>query len=395
MRKKRVLLFSEGFGTGHTGAAYALAEGIKRLNPAVQCRVIELGKFLNPTVAPWILSAYRKTVSSQPKLVGMLYKTQYHRSLNRFTKLALHRVFYTHARQVIEQLKPDLIICTHPLPAAVVSRLKRLGLNVPLYTLITDYDAHGSWVNAEVNRYLVSTSRVKSILTGRGIPAEQVTVTGIPVHPKFWERSSKETLRQELGLADMPTVLVMGGGWGLMFGEGFMNALTAKMDQIQLVFCMGSNDKMVEKMRSDPRLRHPNVTILGYSSDVNKLMDAADLLITKPGGMTCTEALAKGIPMLFYQAIPGQEEKNSQYFVELGLAEVLDSERVVDKWFRLLRREYAELEEQRLRRLSPDRYQPRHCAVTVLEMLGNPEDLSGSRSAHAQPRTEEAVYLTP
>lgn len=397
MRKKRVLLFSEGFGTGHTGAAYALAEGIKRLNPDVQCRVIELGRFLNPTVAPWILSAYRKTVSSQPKLIGMMYKTQYHKSLNRLTKLALHRVFYTHASQVIEQLKPDLIICTHPIPAAVISRLKRQGLNVPLYTLITDYDAHGSWVNAEANRYLVSTSRVKSILTGRGIPADQVTVTGIPVHPKFWERSNKTQLRKELGLADIPTVLIMGGGWGLMFGKDVMNSLTARMDDIQLIFCMGSNEKMVAKMRANPLLNHPNVRILGYSSEINKLMDASDLLITKPGGMTCTEGQAKGIPMLFYSAIPGQEEKNCQYFVELGLAEVLDSE-VVTKWFSKLLREYTGLEEQRVRRLAPERIQPRNCAAAVLELLGKPVVVTpeprGTR-ATAQTRNEEAVYVTP
>ncbi|MCL6601636.1 MAG: UDP-N-acetylglucosamine--LPS N-acetylglucosamine transferase [Paenibacillus sp.] len=393
MRKKRVLLFSEGFGTGHTGAAYALAEGIKLLNPDVQCRVIELGKFLNPTVAPWILSAYRKTVSSQPKLVGMMYKTQYHKSLNRLTKLALHRIFYTHASQVIEQLKPDLIVCTHPIPAAVISRLKRRGLDVPLYTLITDYDAHGSWVNAEVNRYLVSTSRVKSILTGRGISPELVTVTGIPVHPKFWERTNKTQLRKELGLADIPTVLIMGGGWGLMFGKDIMNSLTARIDEIQLIFCMGSNNKRVAKMRNNPLLRHPNVKILGYSSEINKLMDASDLLITKPGGMTCTEGQAKGIPMLFYKAIPGQEEKNCQYFVELGLAEVLDST-VVEKWYTMLLREYAALEEQRKRRLAPDRHQPAHCAVTVLEMLGNPVSSSEFRSQRTQGRTEEAAIVT-
>ncbi|KGE19175.1 UDP-N-acetylglucosamine--LPS N-acetylglucosamine transferase [Paenibacillus wynnii] len=393
MRKKRVLLFSEGFGTGHTGAAYALAEGIKLLNPDVQCRVIELGKFLNPTVAPWILSAYRKTVSSQPKLVGMMYKTQYHKSLNRLTKLALHRIFYTHASQVIDQLKPDLIICTHPIPAAVISRLKRRGLDVPLYTLITDYDAHGSWVNAEVNRYLVSTSRVKSILTGRGISPELVTVTGIPVHPKFWERSNKTQLRKELGLADIPTVLIMGGGWGLMFGKDVMNSLTARVDDIQLIFCMGSNNKRVAKMRSNPLFRHPNVKILGYSSEINKLMDASDLLITKPGGMTCTEGQAKGIPMLFYKAIPGQEEKNCQYFVELGLAEVLDSA-VVDKWYTMMLREYAALEEQRKRRLAPDRHQPGHCASTVLEMLGNPVTSTESRSQRAQSRNEEAAIVT-
>ncbi|UQZ35071.1 UDP-N-acetylglucosamine--LPS N-acetylglucosamine transferase [Paenibacillus sp. PK3_47] len=396
MRKKRVLLFSEGFGTGHTGAAYALAEGIKLLHPDVQCRVIELGKFLNPTVAPWILSAYRKTVSSQPKLVGMMYKTQYNKSLNRLTKMALHRIFYTHASQVIEQLKPDLIICTHPIPAAVISRLKRQGLDVPLYTLITDYDAHASWVNPEADRYLVSTSRVKSILTGRGVSPELVTVTGIPVHPKFWEKYNKAQLRKELGLADIPTVLIMGGGWGLMFGKDVMDSLTARMDDIQLIFCMGSNDKLVSKMGSDPLLNHPNVRILGYSSEINKLMDASDLLITKPGGMTCTEGQTKGIPMLFYSAIPGQEEKNAQYFVELGLAEVLDAQ-VVDKWFSLLLREYNGLEELRMRRIAPERQQPQNCAQTVLQLLGKPAagpvEPWGSRTQAA--RTEEAVYVTP
>jgi processive 1,2-diacylglycerol beta-glucosyltransferase len=322
-----------------------------------------------------------------------MYKTQYHKSLNRLTKLALHRIFYTHASQVIDQLKPDLIICTHPIPAAVISRLKRRGLQVPLYTLITDYDAHGSWVNAEVNRYLVSTSRVKSILTGRGIPPELVTVTGIPVHPKFWERSNKTQLRKELGLADIPTVLIMGGGWGLMFGKDVMDSLTARMDDIQLIFCMGSNDKLVAKMRANPMLDHPNVKILGYSSEINKLMDASDLLITKPGGMTCTEGQAKGIPMLFYKAIPGQEEKNCQYFVELGLAEILDSA-TVDKWYTLLLREYAALEEQRKRRLAPERYQPRNCAATVLEILGNPVNQHELRAARIQSLNEEAAVVT-
>ena len=103
-----------------------------------------------------------KTVSTRPRLVGMLYRSQYKKSLNRLTRLALHRIFYAQAQRVIEELRPDLIICTHPFPNAVVSRLKRQGLDVPLYTLITDYDAHGTWVNPEVDEYLVSTPHVKN-----------------------------------------------------------------------------------------------------------------------------------------------------------------------------------------------------------------------------------------
>ncbi|KWX89173.1 UDP-N-acetylglucosamine:LPS N-acetylglucosamine transferase, partial [Paenibacillus riograndensis] len=224
-----------------------------------------------------------------------------------------------------------------------------------------------------------------------------------PFHPKFWGGSNKTLVRRELGVAVIPTVLIMGCGLGLMFGKEVMDSLTARMDDIQLVFCMGSNEKLVAKMRANPLLNHPNVKILGYTSEINKLMDASDLLITKPGGMTCTEGQAKGIPMLFYSAIPGQEEKNCQYFVELGLAEELDSD-VVDKWFSLLLREYAGLEELRRRRIAPDRQQPSHCASTVLQLLGKPGGMSpeprGSlaavaAAAAAQPRNEEAVYITP
>lgn len=114
MRKKRILLLSEGFGTGHTQAAYALAVGLRQLSPRVQTRVIELGTFLNPVIGPLILSAYRKTVSKQPKLVGKLYRGHYHKSLNRLTRFALHRLFYNHVSDVVRQLKPDMIVCTHP-----------------------------------------------------------------------------------------------------------------------------------------------------------------------------------------------------------------------------------------------------------------------------------------
>ncbi|WP_054956582.1 MGDG synthase family glycosyltransferase [Paenibacillus dakarensis] len=377
MRITKVLLFSEGFGTGHTQAAYALAEGLQRKNPNMQCRVIELGNFLNPTVGPLILSAYRKTVSVQPRLVGMLYRSQYKKSLNRITRLALHRIFYAQAAKVIDQLKPDVIICTHPFPNAVVSRLKRQGLHVPLYTLITDYDAHGTWVNSEVDEYLVSTPQVKELLIRRHIPPEYIHVTGIPVHPKFWDQENREQLRTELKLSHMPTILIMGGGWGLVFNKELLSKLASKADDIQLVFCMGHNEKLVSSMKENPLFTHPNIHILGYREDIHKLMDVSDLLITKPGGMTCTEGAAKAIPMLFYEPIPGQEEENCLFFVSEGFGEVLDSPEAMDKWLELLSKQYdtvtdyrRKLLHRRLPHLAPD-----NCADQVLRMLSKEEDV--------------------
>lgn len=383
MRKKRVLLLSEGFGTGHTQAAYALAAGMKRLDPNLQCRVIELGNFLNPKMGPLILSAYRKTVSSSPKLIGMLYRKQYNKSLNRLTKLALHRLFYTQAAQVIKQLKPDLIVCTHPIPNAVISRLKRQGIPVPLVTLITDYDVHGTWVNKEVNQYLVSTTRVKNLLLRRNVPSSSIQVTGIPVHPNFWERADKEQLLQELGLRRMPTVLIMSGGWGVSFNKEMISLLISWADQIQLILCTGSNEKLLHKMKSSPVLNHPNIHLLGYTKQIDKWMDVSDLLITKPGGMTCTEGLAKGIPMLFYEVIPGQEEENGQYFVELGSAEMIHSPAVLDRWHHRLIHEYESVENSRLKSLvSPEPgSEPFYCAQQVYELLRQWSPQTSSRSS--------------
>lgn len=373
MRKTRVLLFSEGFGTGHTQAAYALAEGLKKKNPNIQCRVIELGNFLNPTVGPLILSAYRKTVSVRPRLVGMLYRSQYKKSLNKLTRMALHRIFYAQASQVIRQLNPDVIICTHPFPNAVVSRLKRHGLKVPLYTLITDYDAHGTWVNPEVDEYLVSTPQVKDLLIEREISPEYIHVTGIPVHPKFWDQEDKVQLRAELNLKDMPTMLIMGGGWGLMFNKDLLGKLASRAKDVQLVFCMGQNEKLVASMKENPLFHHPNIHILGYRQDIHKLMGASDLLITKPGGMTCTEAAAKGIPMLFYEPIPGQEEENCQFFASEGFGEILDSPATLDKWLELLSKSYERVAEyhREIMHKRSSYLEPDYCVSQVLTILMN------------------------
>lgn len=372
MRKKRVLLLSEGFGSGHTQAAYALAVGLRLSSPDIQTRVIELGKFLNPVVGPLIVSAYRKTVSKQPKLVGMMYRSNYHKSLNRFTQLALHRVFYTHTSQVIDQLKPDLIICTHPVPNAVVSRLKRLGQeDVQLCTVITDYDAHGTWISQEVNHYLVSTPKVKRKLMERGVEGERIEVTGIPVHPSFWQTNDRDEVLKQFGLREMPTVLVMGGGWGLMDEDDqLLDYMTEWRNRVQLIVCVGSNEKMKEKLLQEERFNHPNVHILGFTREVSKLMDIADLLVTKPGGMTCTEGLSKGLPMLFYKPIPGQEEENSEYFVQNGFAEMLNTRDTIDKWFKRIqeREAFAEFRQALLSKRN-EQYDPRECTDAVLRFM--------------------------
>jgi processive 1,2-diacylglycerol beta-glucosyltransferase len=350
LRKKRILILSEGFGKGHTQAAYALSVGIRQSSSDVITRVMELGAFLHPTIAPWVFSAYRRTVISQPKLYGMIYRHQYKKSLNRVAGLALHRIFYSQTKVIIKQLKPDIIVCTHPFPNVIVSRLKRSGLSIPLFTVITDYDAHGTWIDSQVDKYLVSTDSVRKKLLHRGVPESHVEVTGIPVHPKFNLEHSREQILSEFGLKEMPTVMIMGGGWGVFNKEEkgrLLSYIAGWRESIQLLICLGTNEKAKHQLLEEETFRHPNIHLIGFTPDINKLMDVSDLLITKPGGMTCTEAVAKGIPMLFYSAIPGQEEENCHYFEEQGYGQMIHSFETIDHWFHLLQKDYQAMATRR------------------------------------------------
>ncbi|RUT28440.1 UDP-N-acetylglucosamine--LPS N-acetylglucosamine transferase [Paenibacillus zeisoli] len=375
MQKQRVLLLSEGFGAGHTQAAYALSSSLRKVSPNVQTKVLELGSFLNPRMAPLIITAYKKTLSSQPRLVRMMYRSNYKKSLNRLTTLALHRIFYTHTTQLVKQIRPNVIVCTHPIPSAVISRMKRLGLDVPLCTVITDYDAHGTWVSREVDCYLVSTNQVKDRLLERGVEEARIRVTGIPVHPSFWERHhSKDDIRLKFGLADMPTVLVMGGGWGFMKDEAVNTLLARYCDRIQLIFCFGSNTKSLQRMEDDPRFNHPNIHLMGFTKEIDKLMEVSDLLITKPGGMTCSEGLAKGIPMLFHKPLPGQEEENSQYFASQGWGTPITGLHVITEWMSQLTDNYEEVKHNRQRVIEQiKRYHPMQSAQAIIDVLEHKE----------------------
>lgn len=370
LKKKRILLLSEGFGAGHTQAAHALSVGLRQLAPDVQTRVLELGSFLHPTIMPLIFTAYRKTLTASPKLYAKLYRSQYNKSLSKWTEMALHRLFYAQTAEVIQQLRPDTIVCTHPFPNAVVSRLKRSGLRVPLCTVITDYDAHGTWVSSETNTYLVSTPEVKRKLLLRGIPQHKINVTGIPVHPNFWTKHNKDEIRAKFGLKAMPTVMIMGGGWGIVGESELLKYMTKWRDNVQFIFCLGNNHKAHAKMLDNPSFDHPNIHLLGFTREVDRLMEVSDVLVTKPGGLTCSEALTKGIPMLFYNAIPGQEEENCQYFIENGFGEMLDSEAKADIWMERLTHHHDEVVMRRTQfQELMATHQPTDCSKAILENL--------------------------
>lgn len=369
MQNKKVLLLSEGFGTGHTQAARALSASLNAYSDHIDTNVIELGAYQHPIIGPVILNAYRLTLMSQPKLIGKLYHSKYDNSIGPLTELALHRVFYARSARIIEQYRPDVIVSTHPFPNMIVSRLKRAGLNLPLCTVITDYDAHAAWLSSETNAYLVSTEEVKQNLLQRGVRDEIIHVTGIPVHPKFHISKDKQAIREKFKLKNMPTVLIMGGGWGILKHSYVLSLINDWKERIQFVYCMGSNKKALRKMSEKPMFNHPNIHLLGYTHNIDELMDISDLLITKPGGITCSEGLAKRIPMLLNHPFPGQEERNCNYFTSNGYAERLQSSEQLSSWFNKLIENCSTIDEFRRRLEKAPHFHPTESLMPILQFL--------------------------
>ena len=224
-----------------------------------------------------------------------------------------------------ERLAPDAILCTHFLPAELLSRQKaareggrssrRCGSQV------TDFDVHALWVHPHVDRYCVASEEVAFRLADRGVPREKISVTGIPVMPQFTAPLDRATCARELGIApDRFTVLMMAGGAGV----GGLDELAERVLRLpaaaQLVALAGRNAELLKRLQTLAK-RHPGRLFpLGFTTTVERVMTAADLVVTKPGGLSVSECLAKQRPMLLVSPIPGQEERNADYLLEAGAA---------------------------------------------------------------------------
>ncbi|MGF7034919.1 processive 1,2-diacylglycerol beta-glucosyltransferase [Paenibacillus mucilaginosus] len=321
----RVLVLSGNLGDGHRQAAKALAEASRLgTREAVDTEVVDFMQRVYPQLQHVVKYGFLKMVEKTPSIYGYLYhRTKYDEGLSPLFSLFL-RLGRRALLRLAAEYRPDAIICTFPLAAAAVSLLKEEGrLHVPLITVITDHTDHALWLNPATDLYLVGSEQVASALRARGIASSRVAVSGIPVAPRFHAEEDRTVVRQELGLQpDMPVVLVMGGGGGLL-SEGIRSLLRSEAvcAGMQLVIVCGSNRAVMRELEEELAHRPSGrVRLLGFAEDIHRWMSAADLLLTKPGGLTTSEAVAKALPMLLYKPIPGQEEDNAAVLVRAGVA---------------------------------------------------------------------------
>jgi processive 1,2-diacylglycerol beta-glucosyltransferase len=327
---KSLLVLSVSAGAGHLRAADAVVKAAESAQPPLRATHIDLLSLVSKDFRKLYGEQYIKLVEKVPQLWSYLYtKTDKpsRDSLVGKLKRAAEKLNTRKLDAEIEKLAPDAILCTHFLPAELLSRQRarvQKNKNVrypPLWVQVTDFDVHALWVHPHVDRYCVANDEVAFRLADRGVPREKISVTGIPVMPQFSAPLERAACARELGYSpDKFTVLMMAGGAGV----GSLDELAARLlplpDDLQLVALAGRNADLLKRLQALAKQHPGRLFPIGFTTTVERVMTTADLVVTKPGGLSVSECLAKQRPMLLVSPIPGQEERNADYLLEAGAA---------------------------------------------------------------------------
>ena len=321
---KKVLILSASAGAGHLRAAEAVEKALLKISPAVEVKNVDVLKYTNKAFRTLYSKAYIDLVNSAPDLLGWLYDHFDKPGKNERIRLAFNKLNTLPFVKLLEEYKPDVTLCTHFLPSEIISDLKGEGrFNGKLGVVVTDLDVHAMWLCHHFEQFFVALEETKVHLTALGVPADKITISGIPIDPIFAEAKERSLLQQKHGLLpNLPTILVSAGGFGVGPIENLITSLLQLNTKAQVLAVCGRSAELKERLTAlVAKQQQSNVTvkILGFTTEMDELMSVSDLLIGKPGGLTSSEALAKGLAFVIVNPIPGQEERNSDHLLEEGV----------------------------------------------------------------------------
>ncbi len=324
-RSIRLLVLSVSAGAGHVRAAQAICAAADAASPRVEAVHVDVMDHVASGFRALYSESYIKLVEHAPLLWSYLYQRSDRRESDALADRLRRRLERLNTRrldEVVDHLRPDVILCTHFLPAELLARRIRKGIaTAPVWVHVTDFDIHGLWLQSGMSGYFVANDEVAARLVARGIPPEAVAVTGIAVMPRFADPPARADAASTLGIdATRPTLLVMSGGAGVGGIETSVEHLASLDDRWQLVALAGRNAALLERLNEVAARFAGRVRPMGFTTEVERVMASADLVITKPGGLTTSECLAMHLPMVVVSPIPGQEERNADYLLESGCA---------------------------------------------------------------------------
>ncbi len=323
---QRILILSAAVGAGHLRAAQAVELTMRQLRPDAMVRNIDVLELTNAAFRGMYGKAYLDLVNKAPHVLGYFYdmmdRPRGPKSTRDRLRLLVERINLQRFQELVEDEPWDVIISTHFLPAEIIASLKRREkLHVPQMTVTTDFETHRLWVNQPCEQYTTATEEGAATLQQWGIPANSINVTGIPIHPVFAQDADRATCLKAQGLTgDRPILLQLAGGLGVgPIARIYQNLLALEMP-VEVAVVAGKNAAAREELEKIAVPRRHRARIFGFTEQIDQLMAVADVVVSKPGGLTTSEVLARGAAMAVVNPIPGQESRNSDFLLENGAA---------------------------------------------------------------------------
>lgn len=325
---RKILIFYGSYGGGHLSAAKSIKEYIDTHYQDTETILVDCVEYVNHSFNKITTTAYNEMAKKVPWAWGKVYVKSKKGTMSKITHTS-NKVMAIKLKQLFKTTQPDLIICTHPFASQMCAFLKKKKkITSELATIMTDYAPHPQWLTDSeyMNYYFVAHEEMKNQLIDAGIPAYKVFATGIPLSNRFLQSYNKQETLSTFGLQpNKKTILFFAGGeFGLCKSKTYkmLEAMAENFDNIQIIAISGKNEKI--KKNFDEIVKEYNkedsIKVLSYTNKVPELMSISDMVITKPGGLTTTESLASGLPIIVINPIPGQEEENAEFLEKQNLA---------------------------------------------------------------------------
>jgi len=317
---KNVLLAYISEISGHRSAAVAVEKALKIIDPSTRVSSINLFNYTNPYSEKVINHLYTSIIKKMPKIWEYLYDNPRVVSGTRYAKDIIHQFNSKKLKTLFDRFSPGVIVCTQAFPCGMFADFKKIyRLDTPLIGVVTDFFPHAYWVYDNVDYYIVATEEARLRFIERGVSSERIKLLGIPIDPKFARQSDREEVARKLGIdLSVPVILVMGGGQGLGPIKTIVKSLNNLETDLQLIVIAGVNTKLYKGLKK-MRLTKKHL-LFKYVHNVDELMAVSSIIITKPGGLTISEVLAKGLVSVVVNPIPGQEENNTRYLIKNNAA---------------------------------------------------------------------------
>ena len=320
----KVIIFYAKYGGGHLSAARSIESCIQENFKNIDVELIDFMEYASKEFNKITTKAYSEMAKKAPKTWGHLYWKSQKGPLAHISTTS-NKILSIKLKKLLNTKKPDLIISTHPFSSQICAYLKKHNrLQAKIATIITDFASHDQWLvyNNYIDYYFVACKEMEQQLYEKGIPKSKIFVTGIPISCRFMKNYNKKDILKEFNLSpDKKIVLFFGGGefgLGKNFTTQVFQAFVEHSSDIQIIAISGKNQKLKTAFQNIVLEKHTeeNVQIFEYTNKVPELMSISSLVVTKPGGLTSSESLASGLPIIIINPIPGQEEENAEYLVK-------------------------------------------------------------------------------